>query len=68
MTEFVYLLCKTLLHAVHCFFQAAVHDSRIMLGHACGGMSEHDGYILQGNVIGERDGGPESMAGHMGTH
>ena len=36
-----------------------------MLGHACGGMSEHDGYILQGNVVGERDGGSESMAGHM---
>lgn len=36
-----------------------------MLGHACGGMSEHDGYILQGNVVGERNGGSESMAGHM---
>ena len=36
-----------------------------MLCHACGGMAEHNGYILQGYIIGERYGGSESMAGHM---
>ena len=56
---------QTFLHIVHRLFQAAVHDPRIMLRHACGGMSEHDGHVLQGYIVGERDGGPESVPGHM---
>ena len=61
----VYLPFQTFLHIVHRLFQAAVHDPRIMLRHACGGMSEHDGHVLQGYIVGERDGGPESVPGHM---
>ena len=34
-----------------------------MLRHACGGMSEHDGHVLQGYIVGERDGRPESVPG-----
>lgn len=68
MTEFVYLLCKTLLHVVHCFFQAAVHDSCIMLCHTCGGMAEHDGNILKRHIVGKRDRSPESVTGCVGTH
>ena len=60
-----YLLCHTFLYIVHGFFQAAVHDPCVMLGHACGGMTEHDGHVLQGDIVGERDSGSESMAGHM---
>ena len=56
---------QTFLHIVHRLFQAAVHDPRIMLRHACGGMSEHDGHVLQGYIVGERDGGPESVPGLM---
>ena len=36
-----------------------------MLRHACGGMSEHDGHVLQGYIVGERDGGPESVPGNV---
>ena len=36
-----------------------------MLCHACGGMSEHDGHILQGYIVGERDGGSKSVSGRM---
>lgn len=60
-----YLPFQTFLHIVHRLFQAAVHDPRIMLRHACGGMSEHDGHVLQGYIVGERDGGSESVPGHM---
>ena len=56
---------QTFLHIVHRLFQAAVHDPRIMLRHACGGMSEHDGHVLQGYIVGERDGGPESVPGNV---
>ena len=56
---------QTFLHIVHRLFQAAVHDPRIMLRHACGSMSEHDGHVLQGYIVGERDGGPESVPGHV---
>ena len=52
---------QTFLHIVHRLFQAAVHDPRIMLRHACGGMSEHDGHVLQGYIVGERDGRPETV-------
>ena len=65
MTEFIYLLCKTLLHAVHCFFQAAVHDPCIMLCHTCGGMAEHDGNILKRHIVGKRDRSPESVTGNV---
>ena len=65
MTEFVYLLCKTLLHVVHCFFQAAVHDPCIMLCHTCGGMAEHDGNILKRHIVGKRDRSPESVTEAM---
>ena len=65
MTEFVYLLCKTLLHVVHCFFQAAVHDPCIMLCHTCGGMAEHDGNILKRHIVGKRDRSPESVTGNV---
>lgn len=65
MTEFVYLLCKTLLHVVHCFFQAAVHDPCIMLCHTCGGMAEHDGNILKRHIVGKRDRSPESVTGSV---
>lgn len=58
-----YLPFQTFLHIVHRLFQAAVHDPRIMLRHACGGMSEHDGHVLQGYIVGERDGRPESVPG-----
>ena len=60
-----YLPFQTFLHIVHRLFQAAVHDPRIMLRHACGGMSEHDGHVLQGYIVGERDGRPESVPGHV---
>ena len=56
---------QTFLHIVHRLFQAAVHDPSIMLRHTCGGMAEHDGHVLQGYIVGERDGGPESVPGHM---
>ena len=46
-----YLPFQTFLHIVHRLFQAAVHDPRIMLRHACGGMSEHDGHVLQGTLL-----------------
>ena len=55
---------QTFLHIVHRLFQAAVHDPRIMLRHACGGMSEHDGHVLQGYIVGERDGGPKVCLPH----
>ena len=60
-----YLPFQTFLHIVHRLFQAAVHDPRIMLRHACGGMSEHDGHVLQGYIVGERDGRPESVPGNV---
>lgn len=63
----VYLPFQTFLHIVHRLFQAAVHDPRIMLRHACGSMSEHDGHVLQGYIVGERDGGPESVPGKVET-
>lgn len=50
-----YLPFQTFLHIVHRLFQAAVHDPRIMLRHACGSMSEHDGHVLQGYIVGERE-------------
>ena len=61
----VYLPFQTFLHIVHRLFQAAVHDPSIMLRHTCGGMAEHDGHVLQGYIIGERDGGSESVPGNV---
>ena len=60
-----YLPFQTFLHIVHRLFQAAVHDPSIMLRHTCGGMAEHDGHVLQGYIVGERDGGPESVPGNV---
>ena len=56
---------QTFLHIVHRLFQAAVHDPSIMLRHTCGGMAEHDGHVLQGYIVGERDGGSESVPGNV---
>ena len=36
-----------------------------MLRHTCGGMAEHDGHVLQGYIVGERDGGSESVPGNV---
>ena len=56
---------QTFLHIVHRLFQAAVHDPSIMLRYTCGGMAEHDGHVLQGYIVGERDGGSESVPGYV---
>ena len=61
----VYLFQEVHFYINHISHNRAIQYPCIMLCHTCGGMAEHDGHVLQGYIVGERDGGPESVPGNV---
>ena len=52
-------------HSFHVLHDAVVKYPRVMLGHACGRMSQHFRYVLDSHMVGERYRGREGVPTHM---